>query len=282
MCDLWKHTLSRPTPRGAIPNQIQTALTELRSAPSGSAEWDRRIQPGTGFGSSAIKLYNSGSFFDAGAIPPADHPEIARLLRGFDRVTVECHPALIGNGCLRFQGLLSKGRGQGPALEVAMGLETVHPTALERLNKRMTLDQFRQAADHLRRHKIGLRVFVLVRPPFLNEAEAGIWAQRSVAFAFECGATAVSLIPTRAGNGALDALSRAGEFRPPQLATVESVAAYGLGLHAGRVFVDLWEFDHVRACPHCTAARRDRLHAMNASQMILPPVPCDFCGGHPV
>src|SRR5260370_26132042 len=43
-----------------------------------------------------IKLYNSGSFFDRRAIPPADYPAIAQRVRRFERLIVECHPALMG------------------------------------------------------------------------------------------------------------------------------------------------------------------------------------------
>ena len=34
-------------------------------------------------------------------------------------------------------------------LEIAMGLETVHPEVLRRLNKRMTLDDFERATTFL-------------------------------------------------------------------------------------------------------------------------------------
>ncbi len=91
-----------------------------------------------------------------------------------------------------------------------MGLETVHPEILERLNKRMTLDQFSIAADFLRRNTIDLRVFILVQPPFMRPSESLYWAQRSLDFAFDCGASAATLIPTRGGNGAMEILARGG------------------------------------------------------------------------
>src|SRR5437868_3778537 len=82
-------------------------------------------------------------------------------------------------------------------------------------------------AEFLRDHDIALRTFVLVKPPFQNEEEAGIWANRSIDFAFDSGATAVSLIPTRLGNGALEALASKNDFIPPALELVESVLDYG-------------------------------------------------------
>jgi len=255
MCDLWRNTLAETVPVGAIPAQIDYALQRLTPARQ-------------------IKLYNSGSFFDPRAIPTEDHRDIAARVANFERVIVECHPALVGASCFRFKDNLS---GQ---LEVAMGLETVHPEILERLNKRMTTGQFEEAANSLRKNDIDLRVFILVKPPFMREEEALEWAVRSLEFAFECGATAATLIPTRAGNGAMEELSRAGEFSPPRLATLEAATARGIAMNKGRVFADLWDVRTASPCPSCYHLRLARLQSMNLQQSILPSIDCDLCGGN--
>lgn len=253
MCDLWLNTLADNVPEGAIPEQISFALSRLPAARQ-------------------IKLYNSGSFFDVHAVPPADYEAIAAQLAPFERVIVESHPALIGDQCLRLRGLLDA------QLEVAMGLETVHPVALERLNKRMTTAQFARAAGHLRKNAIDLRVFVLVQPPFIDPGDALHWAQLSLDFAFDCGATAVTLIPTRAGNGATDRLIESGDFVPPSLRTVEDALDYGVSLKRGRVFVDLWDIERVAACPQCRTQRIARLATINASQNTCDKAQCGCCG----
>ncbi|MGC2617777.1 MAG: radical SAM protein [Acidobacteriaceae bacterium] len=276
MCDLWRNTLAEPTPPGAIPAQIEYALEQLRAVEpnrvphSDGTALFHAVRVGS---SRHIKLYNAGSFFDPRAIPPEDHLAIAESVRSFDRVIVECHPALINDAVLRFRDLLS---GQ---LEIAMGLETAHPEVLEKLNKRLTLDQFKAAADFLHRNSIDLRVFILVQPPFMRPEESLHWAERSLDFAFDCGATAATLIPTRAGNGAMDSLARAGEFTPPTLATLEAAVAYGLKLQRGHIFSDLWDLPRSIDCPACSAARVARLRAMNLSQTLEPPIPCEICGG---
>src|SRR5262245_33006167 len=194
MCDLWVNTLDATVPRGAIAAQIRAALASLPPARQ-------------------IKLYNAGSFFDPAAIPPEDHEEIAESVEGFERVIVESHPAFLAGAyrerCLRFRDLI-RGR-----LEIAIGLETAHAEVLARLNKKMTLDSFRRAADFLGEHDIALRVFVLLSPPFMPPGEAVDWACRSLDFAVECGATATTVIPTRGGNGAMEALGDL--FTPPRL-----------------------------------------------------------------
>lgn len=252
MCDLWKNTLSERVPVGAIVTQIDRALSGLPPA-------------------AQIKLYNSGSFFDSQAIPPEDFPEIAARVGRFDNVIVECHPNLVNDRVVAFADLLSG------SLEVALGLETAHPGVLEKLNKRMTLDDFARAASFLRSHQIHVRAFILVKPPFLDEAEALHWANRSIDFAFHSGAEVCSLIPTRFGNGALETLAQAGYFSPPQLQTLEQSLAYGINLRRGRVFADLWDLDEFSRCSFCLPARRARLEAMNFSQTVPPPVQCPQC-----
>jgi radical SAM enzyme (TIGR01210 family) len=255
MCDLWKNTLTQSVPTGAIPQQIEYALALLPTARQ-------------------IKLYNSGSFFDERAIPKEDYAAIAQIVARFERTIVECHPSLVGKSCVDFHDLI------GNQLEVAMGLETVHPEVLDRLNKRMTLDQFARSAEFLRKNNIDLRVFILVQPPFIRPEESLHWAQRSLDFAFACGATAATLIPTRGGNGAMETLAQVGGFTPPALAAVEAAASYGLGLGQGRVFVDLWEI-HNRpySCRFCLTDRADRLHQMNLCQQFPPSIDCSHCEG---
>ena len=258
MCDLWKDTTTYSVPVGAIPRQIDFALTA----------WEAR-----GLLPVQVKLYNSGSFFDPAAIPPEDYAVIADKVAFAQNNVVEFHPRLIGHLTFHLRDLVSG------SLEVAMGLETAHPETLERLNKNFDLTQFAQAAELLRREKIALRAFVLVKPPFMDEAEGLEWAVKSADFAFSCGASAVSLIPTRPGNGAMERLLASGEFVPPQLRTLERALDGALALKKGRVFADTWGLDPFSACPKCFAARQRRLHAINLAQEPQAIVQCPDCDG---
>jgi radical SAM enzyme (TIGR01210 family) len=267
MCDLWRHTIESDTPRGAIAAQLDRGLAEMRAAP--------------GPPPSSIKLYNAGSFFDPRAVPEGDYEEIAGRISGFDQVVVESHPALVGERVGRLREALTRtGRGEeGPRLEVAMGLETSHPLALERLHKRMTLDQFARASETLLRDGATVRAFLLVGPPFVARAEQDEWLARSLDFAFACGASVVSLIPTRAGNGALEALATVGLFEPPRLADVERALALALPRSRGRVFADLWDLGRFSDCAACLPARAERLRGANLAQCLGPLVACKRCGG---
>jgi radical SAM enzyme (TIGR01210 family) len=255
MCDLWRHTLDTRVPVGAIPEQIDWGLQQLPPARH-------------------IKLYNSGNFFDPQAIPPEDYPAIADRVRGFATVIVENHPRLCGPRCLEFRDLL----GNGTQLEVALGLETAHPETLARLNKQMTLDDFRRACDFLLHAGIAIRAFILLRPPGQTEQAGLEWALRSLDFAFDCGVRVAVVIPTRGGNGVMEQLAAQGDFQPPQLESLEQVLEYGLALRRGRVFVDLWNAEQLGGCPQCRSARVERLRTMNLQQTPLFRIECASCG----
>ena len=256
MCDLWKNTLDAPTPRGAVAEQVRWALERMP-------------------GATHVKLYNSGSFFDRAAVPPADHEAIAELLKAFDRVVVECHPDLVGNNVLRFRDLLG-----GPELEVAIGLETAHEEALEKLNKGMTVEDFEKASRFLVSHGIRLRSFILVGIPFLRKEEWAADTRASIDLSFRAGAEIVSLIPTRLGNGTLEELQRGGDFVPPALSDLERALGdflegeEGDASAPGIVLADLWNADSLPAPACCRDVRIERLRSMNTFQRNLPLPPC--------
>jgi len=161
MCDLWKNTTANSVPAGAIPDQIEWALGQLPAVKH-------------------LKLYNSGSFFDTGAIPAKDYKRIAAIVKHFETVIVECHPKLITEKCIAFRDMLK------PELQVAMGLETANPEILQKLNKRMTIADFANSVIYLKKHGILSRAFVLLKPPFLSESDGIFWAERSIDFTLPC------------------------------------------------------------------------------------------------
>lgn len=254
MCDLWKNTTNETVAIGAIPEQIRYALDQLPPA-------------------NHIKLYNSGNFFDAKAIPAEELPEISRLLDHFQTVIVENHPKLCNQRCLDFADRCT---GQ---LEVALGLETSHEPTLRSLNKQMTSAEFASACEFLLAHGIRLRSFVLLRPPGVSETEAIEQAIESVKFAFNCGVNCCAVIPTRSGNGIMDVMQAEGRFSPPSLSSLETVIDETLAWNRGRVFADLWDAEQFADCRTCAPERLSRLQRMNLNQQVLPQVDCSACGG---
>jgi archaeosine synthase beta-subunit len=255
-CDLWRWTLEGPTPAGALPIQLARALQDVESPLP-----------------QRLKLYNAGNFFDRRAVPQQDVPRLAELARPFSAVTVESHASTIGPMTLEFRALLS-GR-----LEVAVGLETIHPIAIERLNKRMDLARFDSAVEFLGIHDIGLRAFVLLGAPYVPTEETVEWTTRSVEYAVTRGAKRVAIIPVRGGNGELERLQARDEFVPPTLAQLECALEQCLAIRSAVITADLWDVDRLPACESCRTQRLARIQAMNLSTSPQSPsrVPCATC-----
>jgi len=249
MCDLWKNTTDKSVPIGAIPNQIKGVLKQMPKVKH-------------------LKLYNSGSFFDKNAIPIADYEAIADLLSGFETVIVESHPKFIDEKVLGFKKLLK------PELQVAIGLETVHPEMLKKLNKQMTLDDFEHSVNYLSQNGIKSRAFILLRTPFMSETEGIYWAKKSIDFAFNIGVECCTVIPVRAGNGAMDLLLQQGAFCLPNIQSLETVLEYGISLNNGRVFADIWDLEKFSNCQKCMEQKTIRLSKMNLTQKLTNHVNC--------
>ena len=243
MCDLWKNTTEATVPFGAIPAQIDFALTQLPAA-------------------NHVKLYNSGNFFDAKAIPVQDLPAIAERVRQFRTVIVENHPRLCDARCGAFQQLL------GTQLEIALGLETSHTATLAMLNKQMTTDDFARACDLLRSQSIRIRAFVLLKPPQTTEEQGIERAIESVRFAFGCGVSCCAVIPVRGGNGIMEVLGTRGDYSPPRLSSLESVMQEVLSWKRGRVFADLWDARQFADSPEVADEQMLRLKTMNLTQRV--------------
>lgn len=245
-CDLWRFTTDAPTPPGAIPEQIRLGLEK-------AVDPERSVR---GDGPRLVKLYNASNFFDSGAVPPQDDPEIARRVADFDRVVVECHARLVGRRCFEFAERVD-GR-----LEVAMGFETAHPDAFRRLNKGADLQDLRRASTALKAAGLGLRAFLLLDPPFIAETERRAWLLRSVEDALDQGASTVWLIPMRGDSVEMRRLAARGDFTPPTLEHIEDAFDDARRLAPDAVRLDTWDLERFTADPEHAAARLERLRRL--------------------
>lgn len=255
-CDLWRWTIDGPTPRGALPAQLQEEIRRL-----GDPLPQR------------LKLYNASNFFDRRAVPEDDLPAIASLVSPFGGVTVESHASTVGPSAVVF------GRRIPGRLEVAMGLESVHPTAATQLNKRLDPDTFRRAAMFLRENDVDVRAFVLLGVPRVPPAVDVEWAVRAVTFAAASGASTICIIPVRGGNGEMERLRASGDWTPPTLAMLEDALDHSLHVGGAVVTVDLWDIAPLAVCARCRDLRVARLARINRSGIAEGRVSCDRCGG---
>lgn len=255
-CDLWRWTIDGDTPRGALPQQLADVLRSVNGGPTLPHR---------------LKLYNASNFFDKRAVPAADVPVIAALAAPFAGVTVESHANTIGPLTLEFARLIT-GR-----LEVAVGLETIHPVAASRLNKRLDLKRFDLAARFLSDHGIDLRVFVLLGAPYTPVDESVEWTVRTVEYAVERGASVVSIIPVRGGNGEMERLESLGHFTPPTLSQLEAAVDRSVSFSPAAVSGDLWDAERLARCNSCGTGRIARLRRINVTGRAEPAIVCPMC-----
>jgi len=255
-CDLWRYTIDGPTPPGALVAQLERVLSGVAQPLP-----DR------------LKLYTASNFFDRRAVPPEDLPELARLAAPFEAVTVESHASTIGPGVAAFACRL-RGR-----LEVAMGLETIHPIAAAMLNKRLTSSRFDRAAASLREAGIDVRAFVLLGAPHVEPETSVEWTVRTVEHAAAQGAAVAAIIPVRGGNGEMERLAALGEFTPPTLTQLEDALDGCAHITSTVVTADSWDVEQFARCEACLAARKERLCRINVSGRAEPRVGCARCRG---
>ena len=253
-CDLWRWTIDGPTPPGALTRQLESVLQALDDPVP-----DR------------LKLYNASNFFDQRAVPSEDLVGIARLAASFAAVTIESHANTIGSQTLAFARQIP-GR-----LEVAAGLETIHPVAAAQLNKRLDLERFDWAARFLSENGVDLCVFVLIGAPFVGAAETVEWTVRTVEYAVERGASVISIIPVRGGNGEIERLQALGHFAPPTLSQLEEALDRCLQFTRTVVTADLWDVERLSVCEHCLSGRIERLRRLNVTGRAEPRIICALC-----
>jgi radical SAM enzyme (TIGR01210 family) len=253
-CDLWRYTIDGSTTPGALTTQLEKVLQAFAGPVP-----DR------------LKIYNASNFFDQRAVPSEDVAGIATLAAAFGAVTVESHANTIGPGTLSFARRIP-GR-----LEVAVGLETIHPVAAAQLNKRLELARFDSAARLLAENGIDLRVFVLLGAPYVPAGESIAWTVRTVEYAVERGASVVSIIPVRGGNGELERLQALGHFTPPTLSQLEAAVDACSQYTGAVVTADLWDVERLPACESCGAERIARLRVMNLTGRLESRVACAMC-----
>ena len=139
------------------------------------------------------------------------------------------------------------------------------------------MPDYRNACSLLREHTIDHRAFIMIQPPYVHPNQTERLCLKSIQTAFDNGAVFVSIIPTRITTGAMESLRQEGDLHPLSLDQVETCFDAALNLNQGRVWLDLWDLEHLQTCSVCFETRRNRFEIMNATQTILTKKTCPSC-----
>ncbi|MHA2270875.1 MAG: archaeosine biosynthesis radical SAM protein RaSEA [Candidatus Hodarchaeales archaeon] len=165
-----------------------------------------------------VKLFNSGSFFDEQEIPEWLCREILRKIEeteGIEQLIVESRPEFIGHESLE----IAKQELQSKNLTIAIGLETSNDSIRrDCINKGFTLSEFERAIETISEFGFRKKAYLLLKPPFLTEAEAISDCVSSAVYAESIGVEEISINPVNIQRKTLlERLWRKGYYRPPWL-----------------------------------------------------------------
>jgi Predicted Fe-S oxidoreductase len=124
-----------------------------------------------------IKIYTSGSFLDEREVGAETRQAIAETFGDRERIVVESLPDFVeGEKITDFTD-------QGLAVDIAVGLETATDRVRhDCVNKYFDFADFEDACTTAKEAGAGIKAYLLMKPPFLSEAEAATtWSTRFVA-----------------------------------------------------------------------------------------------------
>lgn len=202
MCGYSKDTLGRSATPEELAEQLRHALQRYAGEPY-------------------VKFYTSGSFLDDREVDPESRRAIVAAFSGkAERLLLETLPEFVT--AEKLGPLKAAFAGE---LEVALGLESTDPTVLSKyVHKGAAPSEYLAAGDRLR--ELGLRgkAYLLLKPPYLTEAESIEDVVRSTEVAAAHFDT-LSINPVHIQNGTVvEWLFHRGRYRPPWLwSVVESL-----------------------------------------------------------
>lgn len=164
-----------------------------------------------------IKLYTSGSFFDPAEVPQDVCDAVASQFHGKCMVIESRIDYTDIDRIIRFVEILDDGTHRIP-LFLALGLETSSDMIREKcIDKGVTFDAYQKTADLLHDHGLGVKSYLLHKPPYLTEKEAFDDMIQSITDIAPFSEM-ISMNPCSVQrNTHVEKLWKAGYYRPPYL-----------------------------------------------------------------
>ncbi len=163
-----------------------------------------------------IKIYNSGSFFDDDEISADVREHIFKKIADVPKikeVVIESRVDYITNEKLNIMKSILKDK----YVEVAIGLETVNDYIRNNyINKGLKFKDFLDAIHLCKKNDIGIRAYLLFKPPFINEQTAIDDCANSIQKLVELKINTISINPLNIQkNSLVEYLFYQNRYRPP-------------------------------------------------------------------
>ena len=154
-------------------------------------------------GNFIIKIFNSGSFFDENELPEKVRRHIYEKIAKIEKikeVVIESRCEYITSEKLvELKEILDK-----KYVEVAIGLETADDYIRNNyVNKGILFTDFKESLNLCKEHGIGVKVYLLFKPPFLNEQAAIDDCSLSIKKLINLKVNSISINPLNIQKGTL-------------------------------------------------------------------------------
>jgi hypothetical protein len=163
-----------------------------------------------------LKIFNSGSFFDDYEIPESVRLHIYEKISEIDElkeVVVESRPEFVTYENLSFM----KNSLKNKYCEIGIGLETVNDYIRKNyINKGLTYNDFLKTLESCKQNDIGVKAYLLFKPPFLTEQGAIDDCIISMKKLIDLKINSISVNPVNIQKGSLvEYLWLQNRYRPP-------------------------------------------------------------------
>ena len=163
-----------------------------------------------------LKIFNSGSFFDDSELDIAVRMHIYRKIaeiKNIKEFVIESRVEYITADQLSNL----KNNLKNKYIEIGIGLETTNDYIRNHyINKGLVYEQFLKAVELCRKYDIGVRAYLLLKPPFLNEQGAIDDCIDSIRSLISLKVNSISINPLNIQKGSLtEYLWYQNRYRPP-------------------------------------------------------------------
>jgi archaeosine synthase beta-subunit len=209
-----------------------------------------------------VKLFTSGSFLDPSEIPVSVQQHILTTLNPTaEKISVESRPEYITEKSLdEIQEKIPPKK-----FEIGIGLETSNDLVRKKaINKGFTFQDYKKAAILLKHHKVGVKTYVLLKPPFLTEKESlddCIKTAKDTASYTDL----LSLNPTNIQrHTVVEYLWNRNQYRPPWLWSIVEILQQSKHIADVPVKCDVVGGGNIRGSHNCGVCDKSVLHAIQA------------------
>ncbi len=213
-------------------------------------------------GEKFVKIFTSGSFLDDKEIHPIIREKILKkLYETAEKISVESRPEYITNESInkikKIEGL--------KIFEIGIGLETADDNIrTNNINKGFTFNDYKKAADIMKKYNVKIKTYVLVKPPFLSEKQAINDAIKTIK-KIKNITDIVSLNPVNIQkNTVVNYLWKHKQYRPSWLFSIVKILIESkkiLGIK--RIKCDLVGGGNIRGAHNCGECDKEYLQAIS-------------------